>query len=190
MLGGDNRSASQILDERDALFSREGNEFRRKRGFHKTAHEEIAAMNFENESCVGPNCFRVIVERGLICRADLAQSRPGRLDNFADAKAAADLDQFAARDYNFRFVPGKMPNNQHQRRRAIIDNSGRFCSAQQCERLLDVIAPPTALAGSEIIFEIRIRRTDLAERTNRFGSEWRPPKVRVNDNSSPVNDRL
>src|SRR5207245_4432953 len=137
LLGRDNRSASQILDERDALFSREGNEFRRKRGFHKTAHEEIAAMNFENESCVGPNCFRVIVERGLICRADLAQSRPGRLDNFADAKAAADLDQFAARDYNFRFVPGKMPNNQHQRRRAIIDNSGRFCSAQQCERLLD-----------------------------------------------------
>ena len=119
-----------------------------------------------------------------------AQFRPSRFDDFANAKAAADLDQFTARDYNFRFVPGKMPNNQHQRRRAIIDNSGRFCSAQQCERLLDVIAPPTALAGSEIIFEIRIRRTDLAERTNRLGSEWRPPKVRVNDNSGPVDNRL
>src|SRR5436309_12544767 len=105
LLGRDNRSASQILDERDALFSREGNEFRRKRGFHKTAHEEIAAMNFENESCVGPNCFRVIVERGLICRADLAQSRPGRLDDFAYAKAGADVDQFAACDASCPLVP-------------------------------------------------------------------------------------
>src|SRR5204863_1326555 len=108
LLGGDNCSASQIFDERDALFSGEGNEFRRKRRFHKTAHEEIAAMNFENESCVGPNCFRVIVERGLIRGADLAQFRPSRFDDFANAKVAADLDQFTTRDYNFRFVPGKM----------------------------------------------------------------------------------
>src|SRR5438046_9966666 len=95
LLGRDNRSASQILDERDALFSREGNEFRRKRGFHKTAHEEIAAMNFENESCVGHNCFREIVERGRICRADLAQSRPGTIDTFANAKTPAALEHFA-----------------------------------------------------------------------------------------------
>src|SRR5205823_14254226 len=116
--------------------------------------------------------------------------RPSPFYHVANAKAAANLHQFTSRDYNFPSVTGKMTNNHHQPRRAIIDNTGQFCSVQQCESFLDVIAPPTALAGSEIIFEIRIRRTDLAERTNRFGSEWRPPKVRVNDNSGPVDNRL
>src|SRR6266480_1412824 len=111
LLGGDNRSASQILDKRDALFSREGSEFCRRRRFHKTAHEEIAAMNSENESGVWPNCILIIIESRLIRGADFAQFCPSRFDDFANTKAAADLDQFAARDYNFRFVPGKMPND-------------------------------------------------------------------------------
>ena len=83
-----------------------------------------------------------------------------------------------------------MPNNQHQRSGAIVDDRGRFCSAKQGKGILNVGGAATAFTCHDIVFKIRVRRTDLAERTNRFGSEWRPPKVRVNDNSSPVNDRL
>src|SRR5439155_21531420 len=95
LLGGDNRSASQILDKRDPLFSREGSEFRRKRRFYKTAHEEIAAMNSENESAVWPNFLLIIIESRLIRGADFAQFRPSRFDDFANTKAAADRGHLA-----------------------------------------------------------------------------------------------
>ena len=68
-------------------------------------------MNFKNESRISPNRFRVIVERGLICCADLVQLRSGRLDYLADAEPAADLHHFAARDDDFRFVPGEMADD-------------------------------------------------------------------------------
>ena len=53
-------------------------------------------MNFENQSGFRSNCFRVIIECRFICGANFAQFRAGRFDNFTDAKAAADLDHFAA----------------------------------------------------------------------------------------------
>ena len=96
VLGRKERAASQIRDKRNALFPRERSDSCRRWRFYKTAHEKIAAMNFKNESRVWPNCFRVIIERRFICCADLPQLRPGRLDYFADAKAAADLDHLAA----------------------------------------------------------------------------------------------
>src|SRR5438477_13177350 len=91
-----NRAASQIFNKRHAPFSRKCSDVRRSRGFNETAHEKIAPMNFENQSGFRSNCFRVIIECRFICRAGFAQFRAGRFDNFTDAKAAADLDHFAA----------------------------------------------------------------------------------------------
>src|SRR6266511_1009832 len=96
------RAASQVLDERNALFPRERGESCRGRRFHKTAHEKITAMNFENESRVSPNCLCVIAERRLVCRADVPHLRSGRLDNFTNAKSAAYLHHFAPRNDDLR----------------------------------------------------------------------------------------
>src|SRR5204863_9632976 len=113
-------AASQLLDIRDPYFSRQLSASCRRRRFNKTANEKIAAINFKNESRISPNRFRVIVERGLICCADLVQLRSGCLDYLADAKPAADLHHFAARDDNFRFVRGEMADDYYQCSRAII----------------------------------------------------------------------
>jgi hypothetical protein len=85
LFGRDNRSASQILDKRDAPFSRERSEVRRRRRFYKAAHEEIAAMNSRIRAVFGPTASSN--QRASIRGADLLQFSAGRFDNFTDTKA-------------------------------------------------------------------------------------------------------
>ena len=83
-----------------------------------------------------------------------------------------------------------MLNDQHQRGRAVVNDRGRFRSAKERERILDVSAAATALARHEIIFEIGVGRTDFFERLDRLRRKRRAPNVRVNDDPGPVDDRL
>ena len=83
-----------------------------------------------------------------------------------------------------------MLNDQHQRGRAVVNDRGRFRSAKERERILDVSAAATALARHEIIFEIGVSRTDFFERLDRLRRKRRAPNVRVNDDPGPVDDRL
>src|SRR5436305_12238747 len=83
-----------------------------------------------------------------------------------------------------------MPDNKDQGSRAIVDDRGRFASTKQRERFLNVGGAVTALTANESVFEIGVARTDLAQRSNRFGSERCASKIRMNDNPSPVYDGL
>src|SRR5207247_8664295 len=87
--GRNDCAASQILGKGNPFFSRQLSDSCRRRRFNKTAHEKIAAMNFKKESRITPNRFRVIVERGLICCADLVQLRSGFLVYLADSTPAS-----------------------------------------------------------------------------------------------------
>ena len=64
--------------------------------FDKTAHEEITAVHFENHRGLWSDGVRIIIERRFVGCADFAQFRAARFEDFADAKSAADLHQFAA----------------------------------------------------------------------------------------------
>src|SRR2546423_15423171 len=83
-----------------------------------------------------------------------------------------------------------MSDNEHQRGCAIVDDSGRFRITKETELILDVRGAGTAFAGREIVFEIGVGGTDLAERANCCGSERCASKIRVNDNPGPVDDGL
>ena len=58
-------------------------------------------MNAQNESGVRIDRGLVIFQVSLVGRSDFTQLRAGRGDDLADAKAAADLHEFAARNENF-----------------------------------------------------------------------------------------
>ena len=62
-------------------------------------------MNFQNERGLLADGAHVIGERRFVGGADLAQFRAARFQNLADAKASADLDQFAARNDDFATSP-------------------------------------------------------------------------------------
>ena len=108
-------------------------------------------MHFQDYSGLWTNRPRVIVERCFVCRSDLSQLHAGCLEDFADTKSAANLDEFAARDDDFRFGPGKMLNDQHQRGRAVVHDRGRFRAAKQRKRGLDVSAALPSAARHQIV---------------------------------------
>src|SRR5438105_8756832 len=104
LFGGNQRAAAQIFDERDAFLARARGNFRSGWRFNKAVHEEIAAMNFQNERGLFANRERVVGESCFVGGADLAKFRTSRFQKFADPKAAADLDELAARDDHFVFL--------------------------------------------------------------------------------------
>src|SRR5215472_18159559 len=147
-------------------------------------------MHFENETGIFPDRSRVVLERGLVCCADLAQFRASCLDHFANAKASADLHQFAARNNDLRFLSCEMSNDEHQCGRAIIYRRHCFCPAKQRQSILDISTAVTALARFKVVFEVRIMGTDFVERANCFVCKGRAPEIRVNHDSGSIDDRL
>ena len=111
-------------------------------------------MNFQNYPGLRTNCSRVIGERCFVRRSNLSQLYAGSLEDFADTKSPANLDEFTARDNDFRLGRGKMLNDQHQCGCAVIHDCGRFRAAKQRECGLDITAAVPAGAGREIVLEI------------------------------------
>jgi hypothetical protein len=97
-----NSAAAQVLGKRNALLARKRADLLRRRRFDKTAHEKIAAMNFQYHSGRGTDGLGIIIQRCFVGRADFAQFCARGFDYFADAKSAADLHELAARDNHLR----------------------------------------------------------------------------------------
>ena len=104
------------------------------------------------------------------------------------AKPAADFDQLTSRDDDLAAVRQR---RQHQQRRGgvIVGDERGLGAGQLAQQPLGVRVPMAALAGLEVVFEIRIAGGDFGRARNRFGSERRPAEVRVHDHSGRVDDR-
>src|SRR2546423_12729541 len=105
LFGRNQRAAAQIFDERNAFLSRERGNFDGSWGIDEAAHEEIASMNFQNQRGLFANDAAVIGESCFVGGANFAQLRTARFQEFANSKAAADLNQLAPRNDGFRAWP-------------------------------------------------------------------------------------
>src|SRR4029077_5123419 len=121
---------------------------------------------------------------------NFAQCSAGRLDDFANAKAAADLNEFAARNNYLGFCFDEMLDDQDQRGCAIVYDRGGFRAAKNSEGVLDVIAAMTPLAGCQIVFEIRVTGAGFNQRANGLARERGASEICVNDNAGAVDHRL
>ena len=158
------RAAAEILDEWNSF--RAGKLCQRfsARRFNKPGHEEIASMHFQDQRRVRSERSRVITKPGFVRGADLAQFRATGFKNVRNAKASADLDQFTARDDNFFFLRGEMPQDKDERRGTIVDDSRCFRAAEESEILLKVTRAMTPLPAIQVEFEIAIILGDRAQR--------------------------
>src|SRR5262249_25157669 len=91
---GDDRAAAKIFDKRNPVLLCQHSDLVGRWRFYKTAHEKIAAVDFQNHGGFWSNGVRVIFECSLVSRADFAQFPAAHFENFVDAKSAADLHQF------------------------------------------------------------------------------------------------
>src|SRR4029077_18879198 len=120
------------------------------RRLDKTAHEEIAAMHFQNQRRLFADGPGVIGDRCLVGRADFAKLRTTCFQDFADAKPTADLDEFAPRDDDFVFRAHEMANDQYQCRCTIVHDRCALRLKKDCQSTLEIGATVTAFSSLEI----------------------------------------
>ena len=96
--GGQQRAAAKILDERHSLLARQCGQLMAFRLSDKAIHEKIASMHLEQQSGFLAGGLGIILQCGSVGGANFAQARAAGLENIRDAKAAADLHQFTARN--------------------------------------------------------------------------------------------
>src|SRR5437879_4457277 len=90
-------AAAEIFIHRDsALFSQSRN-FPQLRPRRESLNTEIAGMYAQQQPRTLVDGDAIVVDVGLVCRADLAQNSARALHDLGDAEAVSDLDQLAAR---------------------------------------------------------------------------------------------
>src|SRR5438067_1192051 len=143
-------------------------------------------MNFQNECSLFPNGAGVISERRFVGGADFAQFRATRPQNFADAKTAANLDQFAARNDDLGFLLGEMANDQDECGGAIVYDCGCFRLAKDGESTLQISAAISAAPAPEVQLYIIIRGSNVSEHFPGSLRKRGAPKVGVDNNPGAV----
>ena len=140
-------------------------------------------MHLEQQAGVGADGLGIIVKAGAIGGTDFAQGGIAGLEDFRDAKAAANLDQFATRNDDLLFGGGKLAQDEHERGGAIIYDRGRLGDAKFGEALFDVRSAFAAAAGGEVDFEVCV--AGIGRR-----SDGGAAKIGMDDHASAVDDRL
>src|SRR4029077_14169216 len=110
--------------------------------------------------------------------------------DFADPKTSADLHEFAARDYDFVFLLSEMTDDQNDRGRAVVYDSGHFRLSEEGEGALAVITTGAAVWGGKIEFQIIIGGSGDPERFACALRKGRSTEVGVNDDAGAVDHRL
>ena len=83
-----------------------------------------------------------------------------------------------------------MPENQDERSGAIVDDRGRFRTAQQREIVFEIDGTMSAFTGREIVFEVVVVARNGAEGFDDRLAERRTTEVGVNDDAGAVDERL
>ena len=105
-------------------------------------------------------------------------------------ESAADLDQFASGNDHFGFSPGKVAYDQNERCGAVVNYRRGFAPTKEGETAFEIPGAASAGAGSEIVLEIVVGRSDFGDGADRIGSKWRAAEIGVNEDSRAVNHRL
>ena len=101
----DDRAASEVFDEWDSFPPRQLRNLLRHRRLDESAHVEIAVMHFQDHRGFARDAPRIIIDRGLVGRAHFAKPRAAGFQNFRNAEPAANLNQLAAGNDDFIFLP-------------------------------------------------------------------------------------
>src|SRR6266566_5312939 len=83
-----------------------------------------------------------------------------------------------------------MTDDQNERGRAVVYDSGRFRLSEECEGAFEVNTTGTAVAGGKIELQIIIRGSGVPERFACALRKGRSTEVGVNDDAGTVDHRL
>ena len=158
----DDGPAPEVFDERQPLLPGQLSDVFGRGRLDEAAHEEIAAMDFQNHRRLFRDGAGIIGERRLVRSPDLTQLGSAGLEDVGDAKSAADLHQLAAGDDDLLSLRRReVTEDQHERRGAVVNDRGGIGATQDREVVLEISGPPSALAARQVVFEVVVVRRDL-----------------------------
>ena len=187
----DHSATPKVFHEWNPLAPGHGSDFFRRRRFHEAIHEEIAAVHLQDQRCATTDGPCVIGDRRVVRGAHFAQPCTAGFENLGNAKSSADLDQFSPRDHHLRSrFAAEVPEDQHQSGRVVVDDRGRFGTAQQGQALFEIAARAGSGAVSEVVLERVVGGSNRRNRMHRDRTERRTAEIGVHENPGSVDNRL
>ena len=158
-------AGAEVLDEGEGVLAGEGGEFGDGGLVGEAFEGEVGAVDFEDEGGFPGEGGLVVAEVGFVGGAGLDEAGSGGLEDFGDAEAAADLDEFAAGDDDL-VVPGgaegdEVAEGDDEGGGAVVDGGGFFRAEDGGEGGFEVGGARAALAGGEVELEVGVAGGDV-----------------------------
>jgi len=181
------RAATQVLDERHPLLSRDRCELLGRRRIDETIHEEVAAMHLHDERRVAVDRARVVGHAGLIGGADLAKTGATRLEQLGDAETTTDLQELAAGDDHLgRLRRAEVIEDEHQCGGVVVDHGRCFRATQNRERVLEIRRTASTGAFGQAVLERAVVGANRRQCANRVGRERRTTEIGVDQDPGAI----
>ena len=147
-------------------------------------------MHLHDERGVAGNRPRVVGHARLIGGADFAKTGAARLEQLGDAEATADLQQLAAGNNDLGlFSLTEVVEDEHQRRGVVVDHRRCVGTAQNRERVFEILRTAAPGALGQAVLEGAVVGANRRDCANAVGSERRPPEIGVDEDPGSVDYR-
>ena len=159
-------------------------------GAREALDAEVARMDLEDEPGPLAERGRVVPQVRAIRRADLAQARPGRLEQLGDPEAVADLDHLAARndDLGAARRHGQRARDEGERGGTVVDDEGVGAGGEPLPQGRERAATAAGtLPGDDVELDVAVAGGQGHRVAGRRG-EPGPADVRVEDDAGGVED--
>ena len=147
----------------------------------------IAGVHLQHQRCFGVDGLGNIGHACAVGGAHFTQAATGGGHDVGQAKSAADLYQFTARDDHFAAL-GQRGQHQHQGGGVVVDDGGGWCAGQALQPGLDVVVAVAARARGQVKFKVAGTAGGVVDGAQRLGRQRRAAQIGVQHRAGEVED--
>jgi len=152
---------------------------------------EVGAVDFEDEGGLRGEGLLVVAEMGFIGGTDFDKFGSGGLENFWDAKSAADFHEFGPGDDDFIFALGdEGAEGEDESGGAVVDGGSGFSFEEAGEGGFEISSPFASGSGGEVELEIGVSGCDGLECAGGAGAERGASKIGMDEDAGGVDHGL
>ena len=181
-------AAAEVLEKRQAAGMSERGKLLAARALGKADDAVVAGVDLHQRAGMLTDGGGIVRGAGLVGRADLAQRRAAGGHDLRHTKAAADLDQLAARNDDLA-AGGQRREEQQHGGGVVVDDQSAFRTGQSAEEFFDMGIARAASAAFHIVFKGRIVPRGVRRGFGRASAQTGAAEIRMEHDAGCVDDR-
>ena len=181
-------AAAEVLEKRQAAGMSERGKLLAARALGKADDAVVAGVDLHQRAGMLTDGGGIVRGAGLVGRADLAQRRAAGGHDLRHTKAAADLDQLAARNDDLA-AGGQRREEQQHGGGVVVDDQSAFRTGQSAEEFFDMGIARAASAAFHIVFKGRIVLRGVRRGFGRASAQTGAAEIRMEYDAGCVDDR-